>query len=80
MVDGNPASRLKVFREFLGYSQARLGRKLGVNEGTVRRWEKGIVKPQTTKMQVAEAILALLMTDVHCLPVDKQKGCLHSGS
>jgi transcriptional regulator with XRE-family HTH domain len=51
------ADRLRLMRRLSGLSLLRLAGLLGVDEGTVRRWERGRSRP---KPAVAERLEALL--------------------
>lgn len=50
--------RIREIREQLELSQARLGELLGVDEKTIRRWEKGETSPIYDHVKAAEDLLA----------------------
>lgn len=60
---GTLANRLKSLRETFGYSQARLAAVLGIDEGTIRRWERESGKIQVRKLKVVEAMMARLSSE-----------------
>ena len=43
--------RIRKVREYLGFSQAGFAKRLGVNQGTVSRWEKGLTTPSESELR-----------------------------
>ena len=53
----NLAERLKNYRKSHDLSQEAIGKLIGVNEGTILRWETGKYIPQPSKLKLLEKIL-----------------------
>jgi len=51
------ARRLRAAREALGLSRRRLAKTLGVDEGTVLKWERGRGKPRGKPLERFKAFL-----------------------
>ena len=45
-----PADRLKPHRQLLGYSRTRLAAALGVDDATIRAWERGYWNPNAANL------------------------------
>ena len=59
--------RLKLVRQSLGYSQERMAEKLGIDEGTWRRWEAGMRQPAPKYVGRITAFLDTLQpVELHC--------------
>ncbi len=52
------AERLVMFRRHLGMSQKRLARTLGIDPGTLARWEDGSITPNPAVMAYLEKLSA----------------------
>ena len=46
-------------RRWLGLSRKRLAKKLGVDEGALARWEKGVSRPTGSQFEIVEHFLNL---------------------
>jgi DNA-binding transcriptional regulator YiaG len=64
-VEMMPPDQLKAIRARLGFTQAQLAAKLGVERNTVNRWEMGLLPIQT--------ITALAVEHLKCLARAKRK-------
>ena len=66
---------IKVRREELGLDQLELGRRVGVGQQTVSRWETGAAVPKPDRLPVLAEVLGLDGEYVHrmagYLPVDR---------
>ena len=51
------SDRLKAFRRLHGLSRKELAGQLGVDEGTLARWESGERGPAGNRMEIVEAVL-----------------------
>ena len=57
--DSSPlAHQLKAYRRIQGLSQKRVAAALGVDEGTLRRWERGTSTPRGRLKQRVQTLLA----------------------
>lgn len=66
---------IKIRREELGLDQLELGRRVGVGQQTVSRWETGLAVPKANRLPVLAQVLALDSEYVHrmagYLPVER---------
>ena len=66
---------IKIRREELGLDQLELGRRVGVGQQTVSRWETGTAVPKANRLPVLAEVLGLDSEYVHrlagYLPVDR---------
>lgn len=69
------AETVKIRREELGLDQAELGRRVGVGQQTVSRWESGRAVPRPDRLPALAEVLGLDSEYVHrmagYLPLDR---------
>ena len=64
-------NRIKELREGMGWSQAKLGAKLGVHYNTVGNWEDGTSEPKSSQLAKMARLFGCSVERVMGLPEAK---------
>lgn len=70
--------RLGTYRQINGLSQAKLAARLGVDEGTIKKWESGKSRPHRKRSPLIEEIVRHLARQKRARQLtSRQSGALH---
>ena len=63
-MEGGVLTRLKVLRVMRGLTQSQLASLVGVTQGTVSQWEKGITHPRFAVIPRLASALGVTINDI----------------